>query len=396
MTLVNKNKIQTNQAVFAQPAERIYFIDNLRVFLTLLVVAHHAIITYSGTGGWYYKEGRQDFVTQALSGIFCATNQAFFMAFFFMIAGFFTVSSLDKKSNSSFLKDRFLRLGIPIIVYDLFIHPTMIYAIKNKLNNESYSFLSHFIQYLKNFNQIARGPLWFLSALLIFSLAYICVRYLFPKKTNLAPPKKNFPNTLSLIVFSIICGLASFVIRLWMPAGEVIKILGFQMGYFVLYIALFAAGIIAYRQNWFFTLSEKIGKRWFAAIQILIILLPVGYILGGVMDERGAKLTMGGMNGLALFYAMWEPFVCVGICAGLTVQFRKYLNKRTTIQQFLAKNAYTVFIIHAPVLVFVALAMRPVMFHPLAKFVILYITAVPICYILAHGLRRIPFVDRIL
>jgi len=130
--------------------------------------------------------------------------------------------------------------------------------------------------------------------------------------------------------------------------------------------------------------------------QALIILLPVVFTLGGVADEATAEPSMGGMNRLAFFYAMWEPFVCVGICMGLTVLFRKRLNNTGTFQQFLAQNAYTVFIIHPLVLVFIALAIRSFMLHPLLKFLMLYAIAVPVCYILAHGIRRLPLADRIL
>ena len=41
-------------------ASRLFFVDNLRVYLTILVVLHHLMITYAGTGSWYYTEGRED------------------------------------------------------------------------------------------------------------------------------------------------------------------------------------------------------------------------------------------------------------------------------------------------------------------------------------------------
>ena len=42
---------------------RLLFVDNIRVFLTILVILHHLMITYAGTGRWYYNEGRQDAFT---------------------------------------------------------------------------------------------------------------------------------------------------------------------------------------------------------------------------------------------------------------------------------------------------------------------------------------------
>ena len=65
---------------------RSYYIDNLRIFLTSLVVLHHLAITYGAPGLWYYKEEALDPVSSILLSLFVATNQAFFMGMFFMIS----------------------------------------------------------------------------------------------------------------------------------------------------------------------------------------------------------------------------------------------------------------------------------------------------------------------
>lgn len=36
--------------------KKIYYLDNLKVLLTGLVVMHHSFVTYGAPGGWYYKE----------------------------------------------------------------------------------------------------------------------------------------------------------------------------------------------------------------------------------------------------------------------------------------------------------------------------------------------------
>ena len=40
--------------------------------------------------------------------------QAFALGFFFMISGYFTPVSFDRKGGWGFLRDRFIRLGIPL------------------------------------------------------------------------------------------------------------------------------------------------------------------------------------------------------------------------------------------------------------------------------------------
>jgi len=103
-------------APVASPATgaRLLFVDNIRVFLTILVILHHLMITYAGTGSWIYLEGRQDVVAESLGGWFCAVDQAYFMGLFLLISAYFAPGSYDRKGPGRFLKDRLVRLGIPL------------------------------------------------------------------------------------------------------------------------------------------------------------------------------------------------------------------------------------------------------------------------------------------
>ena len=71
---------------------RLYFLDNLKVALTMLVVTHHAGQPYGGSNGFWYFKSEQ---TTNL-GPFFAVNAAFFMTLFFMISGYFLPASYDR------------------------------------------------------------------------------------------------------------------------------------------------------------------------------------------------------------------------------------------------------------------------------------------------------------
>jgi fucose 4-O-acetylase-like acetyltransferase len=89
-------------------------IDTIRILLTFLVIIHHVSIVYGGAGGWYWKE------TQSLNFFLVAfntVNQSFFMGVFFLLAGYFSRFSIEKKVGKLFLKDRVIRLGIPLFAY---------------------------------------------------------------------------------------------------------------------------------------------------------------------------------------------------------------------------------------------------------------------------------------
>jgi hypothetical protein len=76
---------------------RLLFIDNIRVFLTILVILHHLMITYAGTGSWYHSEGRQDDLTRFFGSWFCSIKQAYFMGLFLLVSAYFVPRPYDRK-----------------------------------------------------------------------------------------------------------------------------------------------------------------------------------------------------------------------------------------------------------------------------------------------------------
>ena len=90
------------ETVPAKAITRLYFVDNIRVFLTILVILHHLMITYAGTGSWYYYEGREDGITRFVGSWFGSINQAYFMGLFLLISAYFVPGSYDRKGAGRF------------------------------------------------------------------------------------------------------------------------------------------------------------------------------------------------------------------------------------------------------------------------------------------------------
>jgi len=36
--------------------QKLFYIDNVKIILTILVILHHTFITYGASGGWYYTQ----------------------------------------------------------------------------------------------------------------------------------------------------------------------------------------------------------------------------------------------------------------------------------------------------------------------------------------------------
>src|SRR6202161_2907284 len=99
-------------------------VDALRAAVTLLVVLHHTAITYGAIGGWYYREiAPSQSASSLLLILFCTANQAWFMGLFFLLAGYYTPPAFRRHGVTGFVGERVLRLGTPILVYLLVLHP---------------------------------------------------------------------------------------------------------------------------------------------------------------------------------------------------------------------------------------------------------------------------------
>ena len=84
------------------------------------------------------------------------------------------------------------------------------------------------------------------------------------------------------------------------------------------------------------------------------------------------------------------------MCIGLVYAFRRYSHSQGRLARFLSPNAYAAYVIHGPVITIMALAARDVMLHPLAKFGLVSLVAVPLCFGLSSLIRGLPNADRVL
>jgi len=373
---------------------RLAFIDNLRTVIIILVIMVHLSITYGGEGSWYYEEGEPDLVTGLILTLHNAVSQSFFMGCLFLISGYFTPASYDRKGPRRFLLDRVVRLGIPMLFYDLVIHPFMIYWLGRNGVIRLDSFRGWAARYYTTFH-IGRGPLWFVEALLLFSIAYTIWR-LVGRKAPTHNSQSASPSSRSLVLLALFLGLASFLVRLLWPVGWSFEPMNLQLPYFPQYIVLFVAGTIAYRRQWLTALPKALGRPafLFAAVLVLVV-FPIMVSLGG-FGEESIPRYLGGLHWQALAMALWEQSLGIALMVGLLILFRERFNRHSGLSQAASANSYAVYVIHAPLLIVFTLAVRGIQIHPLAKFVLVTLIAVPLCFLAAAMVRRLPGARRIL
>ena len=377
------------------PKPRLFFVDNLRTFVIILVLLVHLVITYGGSGLWYYKEGQLAGLEFYVSLAFTCICQAFFMGLLFLLAGYFTPASYDRKGPGQFTLDRLTRLWLPVGVFIFLIDPFMQYALisagvlpsPNGLPMTTQAFLGLFTT---PFNGLGFGPLWFIEALFFFTLIYVCWRLI-----SKSPSKpRSIPRNLTIALSAIALGAVTFVVRIWLPVGYVLNPFGFQLPFFPQYIAFFIAGVVAFRGNWLLNVSKKTGTLWLRIASILLIIFAA--MLTYAVLSGSLSLFFGGFNWQTAFFAFWEQAFAVSISIGLIVLGREKMNFQNHFTKILSDNSYAAYILQAPILVGLALVLASIKMPLALKLLAVAPIGVALCFLVAYMVRKIPKVNRVL
>jgi uncharacterized integral membrane protein len=250
------------------------------------------------------------------------------------------------------------------------------------------------IQYLGGYDDwIDFGVLWFAAALLLFTLFYAAWRAILPDTGN-----KNIPEpTLgTIMLFAGALGLISFLVRLIFPIGWVLKPVGFQLGHFTQYIALFIAGIWASKYNWMAGINGRQGRRAaLIAILLIIIIFPLFYVLLSTL-KFPSNYFSGGFHWPALLYAMWEQLTGVAIITALIAYGGRSLNRDSALWSKLSRSAFAVYIFHPLVVISIALAVSGWNIEPAIKLLFVAPAVVVCSFLLGILILMMPGVKKII
>jgi surface polysaccharide O-acyltransferase-like enzyme len=298
-------------------------------------------------------------------GPFFTVNRSFFMSLFFMIAGYFTVMSVDRHGPRAFIKERSLRLGLPTLLWMLMMIPLQVFVFSAPAW------------------PLEAAHLWFLEHLLIFSVVYALWRMI--SKSGREPTAQAAPpGYLWIVIFAFLLSIVSAVVRTWFPIDRWVYLLGFIKAAFADVprdSSFFVIGLIAYRQNWITRFPKKDGLVWLA-IGVTLGIAWYVYALVGRNILHLSDIQLG------IIYPVWESLLCCGMCIGLTVLFREYFNSQGSLGNVLAKSQYAAYIFHVPVvLLFQFLLIEPAL-PPFIKFAAVTLLSVPTTFLFSQWVRK--------
>lgn len=339
-------------------SNRQYYLDNLKVFLTILVIFHHAGQAYGDGGEWAYTPSNPAEVMPWIWHFF-SVNAAFFMGLFFLISGYFVPTSYDRQGGRVFVQKKLVRLGIPLLVV-----------------GGLFSVLT---------GKLEIGHLWYVESLLVFSLVYALIRRFFQPITDDCSSK---PTITGLLILGGVMGIGSYFIRQVSPQDHWIWPLGIiplpmEPAHYLQYVMMFAIGVLARRFHWLTKMSNTTG----------LLSLIIGSLLA-----LGVYLRDGGPwnDFVSRWFGIYESLLCVFISMGLLWLFRQYFASTSSFKRWCAAQSYGAYIVHLPLMLCIQHVFDSVWMGTFGKFMFIGVVTTILSFTATWLLRMIPGVKKVL
>lgn len=361
------------------PAGRTVWVDHMRSFVTVLVVAHHAALAYTTFSKFdteRYINSTHPVVDKSrwvVLDVLVGYNDVFFMSLMFLISGLFVYKAIIKKGKLRFFKDRLWRLGIPFILAELLIIPVAYlpayYQVHHHFN------ISDFIyDYMVN-QYWPVGPPWFLWLLLVFNI----VAMLIPAGWYRAISRHV---VLVLFITSLIAYIPiTLMVGPYTWTGWLV--FDFQLNRVFLYLVYFLAGVAMGAGNWeqeLFTGNKILNKPW-----------PFW-----VMCSLGFYIVLNTARGNQLLTHTLFVLTCLIACLGCMAFFRWKRKSHENFWNNLSASAYGIYIVHYFFITWFQFALLNVPIPAIIKFFIVFVGSLIASWLIVNWIRMIPFFKRLL
>ena len=342
--------------------QRLYYLDNLKVCLTVLVIMHHAGQAYGNGGDWAYTPSNPaEFMPWIWH--FFSTNAAFFMGLYFFISGYFVPRSFDKQGSKQFVHKKLLRLGVPLL------------------------FMGGIISILSGKPEI--GHMWFVESLLVFCLVYALIRHNIPHyQLSIVNCQLFKPTIIGLLIVALLMGVGSYFIRQVSPQDHWIWPFGIiplpmEPAHYLQYVMMFVLGILAYRFQWLDKMSNGTG--------FIALLIGMGLAIGNYLRANGAWNAF-----VWQWFGIYESLMCVFISFGLMWLFRQYVSATSRFWQWCAAQSYGAYVFHLILMIVLQNAVDSVWMGAFGKFLFIGVVTAILSFLLTWVVRMIPGVKRVL
>lgn len=327
-------------------SQRLYYLDWLRVLAMLAVFFYHAD-RFFDFYGWHVKNPE----TNLLSSIHVALFGLWLMPLFFVLSGASSFLSLQVRSTGQFVKERFTRILIPLLILGYWvISPPQSYLDRltnNKFEGSFFDFLPYYTQGFDVFggNFPWHGfHLWYLLYLFILSLL------LLPFFIKVGKSGKSILSRLSRIFepkgMLLVLPLPIVAVRVMVDVlgmGDIRATGGWTLFAYLFYLAF---GYMIFSNN---TLLQSI-YRLRTPLTVLSIVLSIVYIGFRFFSDIEISEKTPNLYLLATFIRVYASMAWILAFVGWS---EKYLNFSNSHLKYANEAVLPFYILHQLVLLLI-------------------------------------------
>ena len=402
------------------------WLDYLRSFITILVVAHHSSLAYT-TFAHFNKDAYilsthpvVDTIRWKGMDIFEDFNDIFFMSLMFLISGIFIAHSLEKKGVGLFLGDRLRRLFIPFIVGVSVLMLVAYYpawylahgrgGLPGGNGQSGESGLSGLFEwsrlqgwsglraYIVDFFTVESwpvGPPWFIWVLFLFNLVFAVCYPLIQR------PVKKWAAWLSLQQRHPASLFLGWLVLTWIVYVPFVLFTGpdtwtgigpfdFQVSRLLLYFTYFLLGVLigaSGLQNGIFaekSMFVQTGSFWLVGCLCAYGALKFSEV---PLTNWVSRQEISSLEATLIYRSIWVLSCTLSCIAALTT-FKERIHRTHAWWESLSANAYGIYLVHYIFVVWCQYWLLSYQLPALTKFLITFVVAVLMSWFVTFLVRR--------
>lgn len=306
---------------------RKYYIDNLRWLTVLLLFPYHTFMIYNGFESFYIKGDYSPILN-----CFLVFTYPWFMPLLFTVAGMSTCYALQKRTMKAYVKERLLKLFVPLVSGLLLLIPVQTYYAEKFHNGYAGSYFEQYSLFFTKPTDLTGyrggftpGQLWFIFYLFVISLAALPVILLY-KQWGERLPVEKFTLPMLLPLFLVV-----FVFSLILDIG------GKSLGE---YFALFMLGYLILADD---TVQDRLEKNRWCLIGAALL-----FLTGNVAYQLLVGIPAG------LFYDISIRFVAWVSILGILGMGKHFLNFSNRVTDYFSKASFPIYIFHQSWIILIA------------------------------------------
>jgi glucan biosynthesis protein C len=343
--------------------QRLHHLDALRALTMLLILPAHALVIVGLQRG-----GGSD----AESAIYW-TIHVFRLPLFFLVAGFFAALLIEVRGVSSLLRNRAIRIGVPLLVGVIAIVPLItleIQALSEQPHRPGTSGLAAFVDLHPSF-------LWFLWYLTLIYAAALLVRRLlaaWPKarRSLLGAGGRLLAHSWAPLLLAVPTALMLYRQPTWLAAAPSESFVP-QLDLLGYYAIFFAAGWSLFASP---ELRESIELQPRRYLVMATIALPLALALYLLQQEP----ALGANRGFHLLALALLSIATWSLVFGLLGIARRFGQRPNPTLRYWTDAAYWIYLSHFPVMAAIALAIAGLPMPEAARLVALSVGTLAVIF----------------